>query len=74
MFEFLNTLPINILICIFKLIRYLLRMNDSQWLKMIYQWTPDGRTRRGRSQQSWKNQVIDLMKSRDVEEVMAENR
>ena len=39
----------------------------------IYQWTPHGR-RRGRTQQSWKNQVTDFMRSRNVEEDMAEDR
>ena len=45
----------------------LLRMKDSRWQKKIYHWTPHGRRRRGRPQQSWKNQVTDFMKSRNLE-------
>ena len=51
----------------------LLRMEDSRCPKKIYQWTPHGRRRRGRPQKSWKNQVTDFMRRRNVE-VMAENR
>ena len=40
----------------------------------IYQWTPHGRRRRGKPQQSGWNQVTDFMKSRNMEEDMAENR
>ena len=39
---------------------HLLRM-DSRWPK-IYRWIPHGRRRRGRPQQSWRNEVKDLMK------------
>jgi hypothetical protein len=40
----------------------------------IYQWTPHGRRRRGRPiGESWKNQVTDLMRSRNMED-MADNR
>ena len=35
------------------------------WPKKIYQWTQHGK-RRGRPQQSWKNQVTDFMKSRNM--------
>ena len=52
----------------------LLRMEDSRWPKKIYQWTPHGRRRIGRPQLSWRNQVTDFMKSRGMEEDMAENR
>ena len=45
---------------------HLLRMEDSCWQKKIYQWTPHGR-RRGRPQQSWRNQVMDFMRSRNME-------
>ena len=38
-------------------------MEDSHCPKMIYQWTPHGRRRRGRPQQSWKDQVTDFMRS-----------
>ena len=44
-------------------------MEDSRWPKKIYQWTPHGRRRRGRPQQSWRNQVTDFMRSRNMEEV-----
>ena len=47
---------------------HLLRMEDSRWPKKIYQWTPHGRRRRGRPQQSWKNQVTCFMRSRNEEE------
>ena len=50
-----------------------LRMVDSRWPKKIYQWTTHGRRRRGRQQQSWKNQVTDVMRSRNLEDV-AEDR
>ena len=53
---------------------HLLRMEDYRWAKKIYQWTLHGRRRRGRLQQSWRNQVTDFMRSRDMEENMAENR
>ena len=52
---------------------YLLRMEDSRRIKKIYQWTPHGRRRRG-PQQSWRNQVTDFMRSRNMEEDMAEDR
>ena len=42
------------------------RMEESRWPK-IYQWTPHGR-RSGRSQESWKNQKTDFMRSRNTEE------
>jgi hypothetical protein len=47
-------------------------MEDSGWPKKIYQWTPQGRRRRGRSQQSWRNQVTDFMRSSDMEEDIAD--
>ena len=46
---------------------HLLRMEDSRWPKKIYQWR-----RRGRLQQSWKNQVTDFMRSRNIEKDMAD--
>ena len=42
----------------------LLRMEDSRWPNKTYQWTPPGRRRRGRQQQSWINQVMDFMRRR----------
>jgi hypothetical protein len=51
-----------------------LRMEDGRWPKKIYQWTLHGRRRRGRPRQSWRNQVTDFMKSRNMEEDMAEDR
>ena len=53
---------------------HLLRMEDGRWPKKIYQWTPHGRRRKGRPQQSWKNQVTDFMRSRGMKEDMAEDR
>ena len=53
---------------------HILRMEDSHWPKKIYQWTPHGRRRRVRPQQSWRNQVTVFMKSRNMEEDMAEDR
>ena len=53
---------------------HLLRMEDSRRPKKIYQWTPHGRIRRGRPQLSWRNQMTDFIKSRGMEEDMAENR
>ena len=52
---------------------YLPRMVYSRWPK-IYQWTPHGRRRRERPQRSWKNQVTDFMRSRNMEECIAEDR
>ena len=49
-----------------------LRMEECLWPKKIYQWTPHGKRRRERPQQSWKNQVMDFMRSRNFEEIMAE--
>ena len=40
---------------------HLLRMEGSRWPKKIYQWTLHGRRRRGRQQQSWRNQVTVLL-------------
>ena len=51
----------------------LLRMEDSRWPKKIYHWTPHGRRRR-RPQQSWKKEVTNFMRSRNMEEEMAEDR
>ena len=54
---------------------HLLRMEDSHWPKTIYQWTPHGRRRRGKPQQSWRDQVTgDFMRSTNTEEDMAEDR
>ena len=53
---------------------HLLRMKDSRWTKKIYQWTLHGRRRRGRPQQSRRNQVTDFTKSRNLEEDMAEDK
>ena len=36
--------------------------------------TPNGRRRRGRPHQSWKNHVTDFMGSRTMEDVIAEDR
>ena len=47
---------------------YFLRTEDSRWPKKIYQWTLHGRRRRGRPQQSWKNQVTDFMRSTNMED------
>ena len=47
---------------------HLLRMEDSRWPKKIYH----GKRRRERPQQSWRNQVTGFMKSRNIEEDMAE--
>ena len=44
---------------------HILRMEDSG---------QSGRMRRGRPQQSWRNQVTKFMKSRNMEEDMAEDR
>ena len=37
------------------------------------QWTPHGRRRMGRPEQSWKNKVMEVMRRRSMEEVMAED-
>ena len=42
--------------------------------RRIYRWTPRDRKRRGRPQKSWKNQVTHFMRSRKMEEYMAEDR
>ena len=52
----------------------LLRMKISRWPRKICQWTSHGRRRRGRPQQSWRNQVTDFMRSRNLEEDMADDR
>ena len=57
-----------------KLYGHFFKMEDSRWPKKIYQWTPHCRKRRGRAQQSWKNQVMDLTRSRRMEEDMTEHR
>jgi hypothetical protein len=49
-------------------------MEDSRWPKKICQCIPHGRKRRGRPQQSWRNQVTDFMKSKNMEQDMAEDR
>ena len=51
-----------------------LRMKDSPWPKMIYKWIPHGRSRRGRPQQSWKIQVTNFMRSRNLEADMSDRR
>ena len=54
--------------------RHFLRMEDSShWPKMICQWIPHGRKGKGRQQQSWKNQVTNFMRRRNLEEDMAED-
>ena len=54
--------------------RHLIRMEDNRWPKKIYQWTPYDRRRRGRPQQSRRNQVTNFMKNRNMEENLAEGR
>ena len=49
-------------------------MEDSRWPKKIYHWTPHGRRRRGRPQESWKNKVTDFIRSRNLEEDMTDDR
>ena len=53
---------------------HLLRMEDTIWPNKIYQWTSHGRVRRGRPQQSWKNQMTDFMRRRNIEENVADDR
>ena len=60
--------------CQLKWYGHLLRMEGSRCPKKIYHWTPHVRRRRGIPQQSWRNQVTDFMKSRGMEEDMAEDR
>jgi hypothetical protein len=48
-------------------------MEDNRWPTKIYQWTSHDR-RRGRPQQSWKNQVTDFMRSINLEEAMEKDR
>ena len=45
-------------------------MKDGHWTKKIYQRTQQGEYKRGRPQQSWKNQVTDIMRSRNMEKYM----
>ena len=47
-------------------------MEDRRWPKKNYQWTPHAKRRSGRQQQSWRNQVTDFRKSRNIEEDMAD--
>jgi len=44
-------------------------MEDSRWPKKIYQWTLHCRMRKGRPQQSWKNQVTNFMRSGNIEKL-----
>ena len=44
----------------------LFRMEGSRRLKKIYQWTPHGMRRRERLQQSWKKQVTNFMRSKNM--------
>ena len=57
----------------FKFYGHLFRIQDSRWPKKIYQWTPHGRGRRGRPQQLWNNKMTDFMRSRIMEEDIAED-
>ena len=43
-------------------------------LDRIYQWTPHGRRRRERPQQSWKNQMMVFTRSGNMEENTADDR
>ena len=43
-------------------------MEDNCWPKTIYQWTAHGMKRRGIPQQSWKNQVTDFVRDKNMEE------
>ena len=42
---------------------HILRMDDIRWPKKIYQWTLRNGRRRGKPQQSWKNEVTDFMRN-----------
>ena len=52
---------------------HLIRIKGNYWLK-IFQWAWYGRKRRGRPQQLWKNQVVDLMRSRRIKEDIADDK
>ena len=41
-----------------------IEMEDSRWPKKIYQWISHDRRRRGRPQNTWKNQVTNFMRRR----------
>jgi hypothetical protein len=49
-------------------------MEDSRWPKKIYQWIPHGWRKIGRPLQSWKYQVTDFMRNRNIEEYMVVDR
>jgi hypothetical protein len=42
--------------------------------RRFFQWTPNGKGRRGRPHQSGKNQMRNFMRSRNMEEVIAEDK
>ena len=49
-------------------------MEDSRWQNEVYQWIPQGRRRRGRSQKLCMNQVTHFMGSKNMEEDMERDR
>jgi hypothetical protein len=47
---------------------HLQRMSEERWPKKIWEWTPQGRMRRGRPGRTWFSYVKESMVARDLDE------
>jgi hypothetical protein len=53
---------------------HLQRMSEERWPKKIWEWTPQGRRRRGRPRKNWSNNVKEAMAARDLDEQDIQDR
>lgn len=50
------------------------RMGQHRWPRKILEWTPPEKRKRGRPRRSWRNDVDDAMRSRNLNEEMSHER
>jgi hypothetical protein len=53
---------------------HLQRMSEERWSKKIWEWTPHGRRRRGRSRRTWSSNIKEAMAARDLDEQDIQDR
>jgi hypothetical protein len=44
------------------------RMNEARWPRKILEWIPEERRRRGRPRRSWRDDIDEAMKTRNLQE------
>jgi hypothetical protein len=53
---------------------HLQRMSEERWPKKIWEWTPQGRRRRGLPRRTWSNNIKEAMVARDLDEQDIQDR